>query len=109
VVLPPDIHTEFPLPVASLPPNTSSIYHSEELRGYHAHLDRLNDMFHPDPECNLWTPTTVLSHIVHTNPTTQQRRVYLKVQWPDEEAPRQVLSLDTLRLSDPWLYIRYAY
>ena len=66
-------------------------------------------MFHPDPDRNLWTPTTVLSHIVRTNPKTQQRQVYLKVQWPDEEVPRQSLSVDTLRLSDPWLCILYAY
>ena len=109
VVLPPDIHKVFPFPVDPLPPDISPVDHSEELRAYHAHLDRLNDMFHPDPERNLWTPTTVLSHTVRTNPKTQQRQVYLKVQWPDEEVPRQSLSVDTLRLSDPWLCIRYAY
>jgi hypothetical protein len=34
----------------------------EELCAYYSYLDKLNDMFSPDPHIQYWTPDTILSH-----------------------------------------------
>jgi hypothetical protein len=33
----------------------------------------------------------------------------MKVQWPDDDSPRQNILLDDLRMDDPWTCVRYAY
>jgi len=81
----------------------------EELRAYHSYLDKINDMFSPDPHLQHWTPETILSHHVQHVNDDERRQVYLKVQWQDEDSPRQLLALDDLRMDEPWLCVRYAY
>ena len=66
-------------------------------------------MFSPDPHLQHWTPDTILSHHVQHVDDDERRRVYLKVEWPDDDSPRQILPLDTLRIDEPWLCVRYAY
>jgi hypothetical protein len=81
----------------------------EELRAYHSYLDKLNDMFSPDPDVAHWTPKTILSHHVQHLHDDEERKVYMKIQWPDENTPKQNIPLDDLRMDDPWLCVRYAY
>jgi hypothetical protein len=81
----------------------------EELRAYHSYLDKLNDMFSPDPHNQHWTPESILSHHVQHLHDEERRKVYLKVQWPDDDSPNQVLKLDDLRMDEPWLCVRYAF
>ena len=81
----------------------------EDLCPYHAQLDRLNDLFNPDPDSCLWTPDTILSHKRRWNPITGDTNLCLKVKWPDADAPRRLLSLQTLRMDQPWICIRYAF
>ena len=33
----------------------------------------------------------------------------MKIQWPDDDSPRQNIPLDDLCMDDPWLCVRYAY
>ena len=81
----------------------------EDLQVYHSYLDKLNDMFSPDPDVTHWTPETILSHHVQHVCDGEKRRVYMKIQWIDDDSPRQIIPLDDLRMDDPWLCVRYAY
>ena len=86
---PTEIASIFLTPIKSLPPDLPPHDSTEELRAYHSYLDRLNDMFLPDPEKKLWTPQTILSHHVRTLPTTNVCHVYMKILWSDHSSPRQ--------------------
>jgi hypothetical protein len=66
-------------------------------------------MFSPDPRLQHWTPDTILSHHVQHLDDDGRRKVFLKVQWPDDDSPKQYLKLDDLRMDEPWLCVRYAY
>jgi hypothetical protein len=81
----------------------------EELCAYHSYLDKLNDMFSPDPHIQHWTSDTILSHHVQHIHEDEKRRIYMKVQWPDDDSPIQNILLDDLRMDDPWTCVRYAY
>jgi hypothetical protein len=81
----------------------------EELRAYHSYLNKLNDMFSPDPQLQHWTPDTILSHHVQHIDDDEKRKVFLKVQWPDDDSPKQYLKLHDLHMDKLWLCVRYAY
>jgi hypothetical protein len=93
----------------TLPTNLEPTDTVEELRAYHSYLDKLNDMFSPDPHLQHWTPDTILSHHVQHCHDDKKRKVFLKVQWSDGDLPRQYLQLDDLCMDEPWLCARYAY
>jgi len=78
---------------------------TEKLRAYHAYLDKMDEMFNPDPKQDDWTINKVLEHKVRH--TTKGKEVLLKVQW--ENGEKSILPLETLRLHDPWICCSYAF
>jgi hypothetical protein len=97
-ISPSDIAQVFPVPVQpTLTTQMEPIDKVEELRAYHSYLDKLNDMFSPDPHLQHWTPDTILSHHVQYLDDDERRKIFLKVQWPDDDSPKQYLKLDDLR------------
>jgi hypothetical protein len=100
-----------PASVSFPPLNQNLLQHdsAEALRAYHSYLDKINDMFSPDPDHDLWKPQNILSHKIRHDPTTSTHRIYLKIQWPDIDTPRQLLKLDTLRIEQPWMCVKYAF
>ena len=65
-----------PMPHIHFKPNDTV----EDLQVYHSYLDKLNDMFSPDPDVTHWTPETILSHHVQHVCDGEKRRVYMKIQ-----------------------------
>ena len=108
-----DINDAFPIPtISQISEPMTPVDTVEELRAYHSYLEKLNDMFSPDPHNQHWTPDTILSHHVRQSDeedASRPRKIYLKVQWPDQDSPNQYVQLDDLRCDDPWICVRYAY
>ena len=81
-------------------PQTESIDHLEELQAYHSQVDKLNDMFNPDPVNPLWQPETIVSH--HVRKDTKEIR--LKIYYAENHA-KHMDTLENLHLDEPWMGI----
>ena len=77
----------------------------EELRAYHAYLDKMEDLFEQDPEQDDWKVYRVLSHKIWY--TSQGKEVLLKVQWHNGE--KSLLPLEAVRLHNPWVCCVYRF
>lgn len=77
----------------------------EKLRAYHAVLDRWNSYVNPDPENERWRIKRIvrMSHRTREDGTPS---VFFKIQFFD--GPRMWLTMDQLRIEDPYLVIEYA-
>lgn len=96
---------DIPLPQTQVDtlPQVTQIDQIEELQAYHPKIDKLNDMFNPDPINHLCQSTTIQKHFLHCG----KQRVYMKIQWLDTDV-RQYIKLNNLRIDEPWLCICYA-
>ena len=72
----------------------------EHLRAYHARLDLMSEMLHPEPRNYEWQVQGIMKYRVIN------QRPYVKVQYFG--GTKQWISIDTLRLHDPYLAIRYG-
>ena len=88
---------------ANVLPHTEPIDHIEELRAYHSQVNKLNDMFNPDPHNPMWQPETIVSHHVRKH----TKEISLKIHYPENHA-QHLVKLENLRLDEPWMCIRYA-
>ena len=77
----------------------------EKLRVYHAQLDLLNAMMHPDQSDLEWQIEDIETWTVRKIKDVNQ--IFLKVIWIGRN--KQWLSMDDLRVHDPFLLTRYAH
>ena len=88
--------------VQDIPLNTTE--KMEELRAYHAQLDLHSAMDNPE-QCDVdWQIEDIEAWEMRKD--RGKNRVFLKVKWFGGD--KQWLSMDTLRLHDPYLLKRYA-
>ena len=84
---------------------TDSTNKVEELRAYHAYLDKMEEQFEQDPEQDDWKVHKVLSHKVRH--MGEDKQLLLKVQWLNGE--KSLMPADTVRLHDPWAVCVYGF
>jgi len=93
----------FPDPSVFVPLETEP--HIEKLRAYHAVLDRWNMMENPLPEDTRWHIKEIIQ--LSNKPRKDgTRSIYAKIRYSD--GPKTWISLDNLRLEDPYLVIEYV-
>ena len=73
----------------------------EKLRAYHARLDLLNDMFHPNEDLYGWQVEHIAKHLVRKN--DDKVNIFFKVIWFGGD--KQWMHMDDLRLHDPFLLV----
>ena len=95
--------TDQPLKINNIVPlDTDPI--SERLRAYHARLDLLQAMLHPEQADHEWQVETITEWTIKTHLDDQQ--TMLKITWIGGDEPW--VSVDTMRLHDPYLVVKYA-
>ena len=77
----------------------------EGLRAYHAHLDQMNSIYGSDPEDELWNIAKIEKTLNREQPNGTVK-VMAKIHYMD--GSKAWLNLDTIRLHDPLVAIRYA-
>ena len=77
---------------------------SERLREYHARLDLLQAMIHPDQADQEWQVETITDWTTKTH--LDEHQIMLKVTWMGGD--KQWVSVDNMRLHDPYLVVKYA-
>ena len=76
----------------------------EGLRAYHARLDMMQAIINPEQEDLEWQAETITEWTTKGHPDNLQ--ILLKVTWIGGD--KQWVSLDDMRLHDPYMVIRYA-
>ena len=77
----------------------------EKIQAYHARVDLLNSIFHPEQHDFDWQIASIDRHLTKQIPNQNQRRIYYKVMWFGGKS--QWMNQDDLRIHDPYLIIRY--
>ena len=77
---------------------------SENLRAYHARLDLMQAIIHPEQSDYDWQVETITEWTTKDHLDNQQ--VLLKVTWIGGD--KQWVTLDDMRLHDPFIVIKYA-
>ena len=86
-----------------------SIENIEELRAYHAHVDRLNSILSPDEHPPPESSINIHSHHVrHSLSTNDPRRIMLATTNTSGPPQKTLHSLHDLRVDYPWECIAYA-
>jgi hypothetical protein len=76
----------------------------EGLRAYHARLDMMQAIVNPEQEDLEWQAETITEWATKGHPDNLQ--ILLKITWIGGD--KQWVSLDDMRLHDPYMAIRYA-
>ena len=76
----------------------------EKLRAYHTRLDLMQAMLNPDEADMQWQVENILEW--KYQPCKSGKQVMVKLTWIGGD--KQRMTLDDLRLHDPFLLIRYA-
>ena len=75
----------------------------EELRAYHSRLDLLKQMLNPEVSDHDWRVENIVEY---RETKTESPRAFFKVLWFGGK--KQWVSMDNLRMHDPYLVIRYG-
>ena len=79
----------------------------EKLRVYHAYLDKINDeLLEPSPYNDNWKVKNILNHSQRQTGMGEME-YFFKVQWENQETSQ--VTMDVLRLHDPWSVCCYGY
>ena len=100
----------FPIPVqtnaAPAPKPLSHTPNLEKLRAHHAVLDRWNMVQNPQAEDTRWTISKILK-ISNKEVANGDQSIFCKTEFGD--GTRAWMSMDTLRLEDPYLVIDHLH
>jgi hypothetical protein len=77
----------------------------EELRAYHAYLDRIEELEGNDPDTTSWRIASIDKHLIRSK--EEGRSLVFKVSYLDGD--KAWLPMEVLRLHDPWSLVVYAH
>jgi hypothetical protein len=77
----------------------------EELRSYHAYLDRIEELEGDDPDTTNWRISSIDKHLVRSK--EKERNLVFKVSYMDGD--KAWIPMEVLRLHDPWTLVVYAH
>ena len=75
----------------------------DRLRAYHARLDLMSALLDPSDDDAAWQVKQIIKHIMKDTGDRKAKH-YFKVEWLGGD--KQILTMDALRLHDPFLLVR---
>ena len=112
---PMQVYAEPAISLTNLAPNESRLAPKMEplsqnelhdrLRAYHARLDLMHALLDPNDDDASWQVKQVIKHLVKDTGDGEVKH-YFKVEWIGGD--KQILTMDSMRLHDPFLLVRYG-